>query len=326
MGCFSACDRLAAAGWVTAMTEQVMVFLKGAAMGAANVIPGVSGGTVAFVTGIYERLITALKSFDVTAAKHLFSGRFAVFAKRVDFMFLLWLSLGVVTSFLVLAKLLDYLFEHQKVFVWAFFFGLILASIFFVGREVRKWDVSRVVMLLMGAGMAVAIALLKPASENDSMIYLVLCGVAAMASMIIPGLSGSFVLLLMGNYFLVLRAVNERDFGKLFPVAIGAVLGLLGLSHLLAWVFRTHHDLAVSLLTGFVAGSLLLIWPWKIELTQSIKLGNEVKEKVVGYEWLAPDPSMQTLAAVGLMAVGFLAVWLMEKAGGSRGKEEKAES
>ena len=303
-----------------------MVFLKGAAMGAANVIPGVSGGTVAFITGIYERLITALKCFDVTAAKELLSGKFGAFARRVDFMFLLWLGLGVITSFLVLAKLLDYLFEHQKVFVWAFFFGLILASIFFVGREVRKWEVSRVVMLLMGAGVAVAIALLKPASENDSLVYLMLCGVAAMASMIIPGLSGSFVLLLMGNYFLVLRAVNEKDIGTLFPVAIGAVLGLLALSHLLAWVFRTHHDLAVSLLTGFVAGSLLLIWPWKVELTQSITLGDEVKEKVVGYQWLAPELSVQTLGAVGLMVAGFLAVWLMEKAGGSRGKEGDAQS
>jgi putative membrane protein len=307
------------------MTEQVMVFLKGAAMGAANVIPGVSGGTVAFITGIYERLITALKSFGVSAVKELLSGKFAAFAKRVDLMFLIWLGLGVVTSFLVLAKLLDYLFENQKVFVWAFFFGLILASIFFVGREVRKWSASRILMVLIGTGVAVAIALLKPASENDSTMYLVLCGVAAMASMIIPGLSGSFVLLLMGNYFLVLRAVNERDIGTLFPVAIGAVVGLLALSHLLAWVFRTHHDVAVSLLTGFVAGSLLLIWPWKNEVVQAVEIGDEVKEKVVGYEWLAPDMSAQTLGAIGLMVAGFLAVWLMEKGGGSRGKEGKAD-
>ena len=298
-----------------------MVFLKGAAMGAANVIPGVSGGTVAFITGIYERLITALKSFDVTAAKELLSGKFAVFAKRVDLMFLIWLGLGVVTSFLVLAKLLDYLFVHQKVFVWAFFFGLILASIFSVGREVRKWGASRILMLLIGTGIAVAIALLKPASENDSTVYLVLCGVAAMASMIIPGLSGSFVLLLMGNYFLVLRAVNELDIATIFPVAIGAVVGLLALSHLLAWVFRTHHDIAVSLLTGFVAGSLLLIWPWKIEQTKSVAIGDEVKEVVIGYKWLAPDMSAQTLGAVGLMVAGFLAVWMMEKAGGTRGTD-----
>lgn len=303
-----------------------MVFLKGAAMGAANVIPGVSGGTVAFITGIYERLITALKSFDVTAAKQLFSGKFAEFAKRVDLMFLISLALGVVTSFLVLAKLLDYLFEHQRVFVWAFFFGLILASIFFVGREVRRWSGSRILMLLIGTGIAVSIALLKPASENDSMFYLVLCGVAAMASMIIPGLSGSFVLLLMGNYFLVLRAVNEWDFGKLFPVAVGAVVGLLALSHLLSWVFRTHHDMAVSLLTGFVAGSLLLIWPWKNELTKTITFEDEEKIKVIGYEWLAPEMSVQTLGAVGLMVAGFLAVWLMEKAGGTRGKDAKVES
>lgn len=305
-----------------------MVFLKGAAMGAANVIPGVSGGTVAFITGIYERLILALKSIDVTAAKALLGGRFAEFAKRVDLMFLIWLGLGVVTSFIVLARLLEYLFENQKVFVWAFFFGLILASIIYVGREVRRWSASRVLMLVVGIAIAVAIALLKPASENDSAFYLVLCGVAAMASMIIPGLSGSFVLLLMGNYFLVLRAVNERDIGTLIPVALGAVLGLLGLSHLLAWVFRRHHDLAVSLLTGFVTGSLMLIWPWKNELTSTLTVGDEVKTKVIGYEWQLPQMSGQTLGAVGVIAVGFLMVVLMERLGGDRGEknEAKAES
>lgn len=295
-----------------------MVFLKGAAMGAANVIPGVSGGTVAFITGIYERLITALKSFDVTALKELFSGKLADFAKRVDLGFLVSLGLGVVTSFIVLARVLEYLFENQKVFVWSFFFGLILASIIYVGREVRKWTAGRVAFLVLGVVIAVAIALLKPASENGSVWYLGLCGMAAMASMIIPGLSGSFVLLLMGNYFLVLRAVNQRDIGTLIPVAIGAVVGLLGLSHLLAWVFRRHHDIAVSLLTGFVAGSLLLIWPWKHELTSTLEVGAEVKTKVVGYEWQWPQISEQTLLAIGFMALGFFMVWLMERLGGDR--------
>jgi putative membrane protein len=144
--------------------------------------------------------------------------------------------------------------------------------------------------------------------------------------MIIPGLSGSFVLLLMGNYFLVLRAVNEREIGVLIPIAVGAVLGLLALSHLLAWVFRRHHNVAVSLLTGFVVGSLLLIWPWKKELTQEVSVGDEVKTKVVGYEWLLPEWSSQTLFAIVLIVVGFLAVWLMEKAGGGRGESEPEES
>lgn len=301
-----------------------MVFLKGAAMGAANVIPGVSGGTVAFITGVYERLITALKSLDITALRALLGGRIGEFTRRVDFFFLTWLSLGVLASFLLLAKLLDYLFEHQKVFVWAFFFGLIVASIFFVGRAVRQWSTSRIIMLVAGAAIAVAIALLKPASENDSSLYLVLCGIAAMSSMIIPGLSGSFVLLLMGNYFLVLRAVNERDIGTLIPMAVGAVIGLLGLSHLLAWVFRRHHDIAVSLLTGFVAGSLLLIWPWKEEITRTVMVGEEEKTKVIGYEWLAPSMSMETLGALGLIVAGFLAVWVMEKSGGDRGGQQSS--
>ena len=321
-----ACGMGGFAGCVAPMRQQLMVFLKGAAMGAANVIPGVSGGTVAFVTGIYERLITALKSFDAAALRELFSGKLADFAKRVDLMFLVMLGLGVVTSFIVLARVLEYLFENQKVFVWSFFFGLILASIIYVGREVGKWSASRVVFLVFGVAIAVAIALLKPASENDSLWYLGLCGVAAMASMIIPGLSGSFVLLLMGNYFLVLKAVNERDIGTLIPVGIGGVVGLLGLSHLLSWVFRRHHDIAVSLLTGFVAGSLLLIWPWKNELTSTLEVGDEIKTKVIGYEWQWPGMSGETLLAIAFMAAGFFMVWLMERLGGDRGTTEVVET
>ena len=181
-------------------------------------------------------------------------------------------------------------------------------------------------MLVLGIAVAVSIALLKPASENANPLYLVICGVAAMASMIIPGLSGSFVLLLMGNYFLVLRAVNERDFGMLVPVAIGAVLGLLTLSHLLAWVFRRHHNWAVSLLTGFVIGSLLVIWPWKKGITADVEIEGEMVSKVVAYQWQWPAMSAHTLAAVGLMVVGFVAVWLMEKAGGDRDAKKSAES
>ncbi len=314
------------------MKEHLSVFLKGAAMGAANVIPGVSGGTVAFITGIYERLINAIKSFGVEAAKLLLKGQFRAFAEKVDFWFLAWLGLGVVVSILTLAKLLEYLFENQAVLVWAFFFGLILSSVYFVGKQVKKWSAGAVIGCVVGAVIAISVALLKPASENDAIWYLLICGVVAMASMIIPGLSGSFVLLLMGNYQLVMiesvSALTNGDLSALkilIPVGIGAVIGVLALSHLLSWVFREFHDQAVALLTGFVAGSLLIIWPWKEEIVQTFEAAGKTKEKVVGYDWYLPDLCAHNLIALAVMAVGFVAVWLMESSGKDAAKSESEE-
>ncbi len=304
--------------------QALFVFLKGAAMGAANVIPGVSGGTVAFITGIYERLINGIKGFGPHSLKLLLTGRFAEFAKATDFVFLATLGIGVVVSILTLARVLDFLFEKHAVLVWAFFFGLILASILFVGAKVKRWTAGPVAGFLVGAGIAVAIALLKPASESESIPYLMLCGVVAMASMIMPGLSGSFVLLLMGNYQLImidsvsqLGDLDPAAFRILVPVGVGAVIGLISLSHLLSWVFRRFHDLAVAMLTGFVAGSLLIIWPWKTEVTETFGAGEAAKEKVIGYDWHLPSLSGETFAAIGVIVAGFLLVWLMEKFSGT---------
>ena len=304
------------------MKEWISAFLKGAAMGAANVIPGVSGGTVAFITGIYERLINAVKSFGKDALQLLLKRQFREFAEKTDLGFLVALGLGVVASILTLARVLKYLYANHPVFVWAFFFGLILASIFFVGKQVKRWTIGPILGLLIGAGIAIGIALLKPGSENDSFLYLIICGVVAMASMIIPGLSGSFVLILLGNYQLVMiESVTNLTSGDLsaltilVPVGIGAVIGLLALSHLLAWVFRKYHDTAVALLTGFVAGSLLIIWPWKHEIKATLEAAGKVKEKTIGYDWFLPSLNGETFLAVGVMVVGIVMVWLMEKCG-----------
>lgn len=307
------------------MKESLLVFLKGAAMGAANVIPGVSGGTVAFVTGIYERLINAVKSFGGPALGLLLRGRFREFAVQTDLAFLAPLGAGVVFAILTFAELLKYLFANHAVLVWAFFFGLILASVFYVGREVRRWSAGPVIALLLGAGIAVAVAMLKPASQNEQVWYLALCGVVAMASMIIPGISGSFVLLLMGNYQLImidsvsgLKSADPEAFRVLVPVAIGAILGMVALSHLLSWIFRRFHNVAVALLTGFVAGSLLLIWPWKEAITASFGSENLLKEKVVGYEWKLPPADGSTLLALGAIAAGVALVCLMERFGAAK--------
>lgn len=301
----------------------ISTLLKGAAMGAANVIPGVSGGTVAFITGIYERLIEALKSFNLAAIQLLLKRQFSEFLKHTDFVFLVLLGLGAVISVVSIAEVLKWAFEHHDTLVWAFFFGLIAASIPAVGKMVTKWSPGAILAAALGLCAAISMAFLGQAEQNDNFIYLMLCGVVGVCSMIIPGLSGSFVLLLMGNYQLVmiesisqLKLLNFEAFKILIPVGLGAVAGLVALSRLLSWLFKNYHDVAVSLITGFIAGSLAIIWPWKdSKVVKFTKPDGEVKEKVTGYEnWRLPDIGDPTSwMAIGLIIIGAVLVILMER-------------
>ncbi|MEM9985499.1 MAG: DUF368 domain-containing protein [Bacteroidota bacterium] len=300
------------------MKQLTFNFLKGLAMGAANVIPGVSGGTIALITGIYERLINAVKSVDGEALKLLLKLDIKGFWEKIDGTFLTAVFLGIGVSILSLARLLKVLLVDETYSIWvmAFFFGLILVSIYSVGRTVQKWNAVTILAFIIGTGAAVALALLSPANENEAIWYLMVCGVVAMCSMILPGLSGSFVLIIMGNYQLIMvNAVSDLNLGILIPVAIGAVLGLLAFSRLLSWVFEHYRDQTISLLTGFVLGSLLVIWPWKkAETTLIERAGKEAKEVVLGYEWYLPDwGSRVTLIALALIAVGGLVIWLMDR-------------
>src|SRR5690554_2261715 len=263
--------------------------LKGFGMGAANVIPGVSGGTVALITGVFERIINAIKSFDAHALKLLFKGRFKELFKHIDLFFLLALGLGMIISIVSLARILEFLFDSYPVYVWAFFFGLILASVYYVGKTVSKWSFSVVVLFIAGAAIAIVISFLNPATQNDSFIYLFICGVVAVSSMILPGLSGSFVLILMGNYELVMiDAVNHADFAVLLPVIIGGVVGIMVLSHVLSWIYKKYKNQTVALLTGFILGSLSILWPWKNEVYRVDSMGELVLREgakiVQGYD------------------------------------------
>lgn len=292
------------------MKKHLVLVLKGMAMGAANVIPGVSGGTIALITGIFERLIDAIKSFNLDAIKLLLSGKFKEFAKHTDLQFLITLFLGVGIAIVSIAKLFKYLFEHHPVYIWAFFFGLVLASVYFVGKTVSKWNTSVIISFIIGTSVAIAISVLKPATESDSTIYLLLCGVVAVCSMILPGLSGSFVLILMGNYQLVMiDAVNNLNVKILLPIVVGAGLGLIGFSHFLSWIFKKFRDQTISTLTGFILGSLGILWPWKTAITETFG----AKEKVVGYNWNIPDMNMQFFVAFAFIILGFVSIWLTEK-------------
>lgn len=292
------------------MKELFGVFIKGMAMGAANVIPGVSGGTIALITGIFERLINSIKSFNITALRLLLKGDFKGFVKHTDLAFLIALFSGVAVSILSLARLFDFLFIHYPVYIWSFFFGLILASVFFVGKTVSKWTWAVILAFIIGFAVALLITFLTPASQDESFFYLIICGVVAACSMILPGLSGSFVLILMGNYQLVMiDSINQMRFDILLPIVTGAFLGLLGFSYILSWVFKHFRNQTIAVLTGFIFGSLGIIWPWKDEIIQ--QFGD--KEKVVGYNWLWPEINLQFGIAIGIMIVGVLSIWIMER-------------
>jgi len=318
------------------MNQDLRNVLSGFAIGAANVIPGVSGGTIAVTLGIYERLIESLRRFDVSFFRKLLARQWSEAATQVDLRFLAGVGVGVVGSLLTLAQLLKIAFVNYPVPVWAFFFGLIFASVFSVMRLVRRWTPSRWAFFLAGCGVAVALGFLTPASQNAHPIYLLLCGVAAMCSMIVPGISGSFVLLLMGNYKLVMldsvSALAHLQFTQalpvLIPVGIGAVVGLLALSHLMSWLFRHYHDIAVAMIGGFVLGSLMIIWPWKVpgRIDRIISAGGKVKEKVVSWEYQWPDFALsETWLAFALIVAGVVLVVIMERVG-DKNKEKKASS
>lgn len=289
--------------------DKLLLLLKGMAMGAANVIPGVSGGTIAFITGIYERLIGALKHLDLESVRLLFSGKWKALFIRIDFWFLFWIFLGVAISILSLAKVLEWALAEQEVLTMAFFFGLIVASTVSVAGMISGVTLSIALSFLVGCGVAIGVAFLPPASQNDATLYLILCGAVAVSSMVLPGLSGAYVLLLMGNYALVLGAVGELNLGVLFPIMVGVLVGLILFARLLDWLFKHYKQITISLLTGFVAGSLLIIWPWKNTLTGVFN----GKEKAIGYEWLLPEMNTQFFLAIAIMIVGFGLVWWLDR-------------
>jgi putative membrane protein len=297
------------------MKEKILLTVKGMLMGAANVIPGVSGGTMALLTGIFEPLIHAVKSFDLTALKLAASGQFKEFAAHTRLAFLIPVGIGILASILSIARLLDVLFDRYAVFVWAFFFGLILASVWFVGRRIERTSPPVILLFIIGTASAAAVAFLEPAAENASIPYLLLCGVVAMCSMILPGLSGSYVLLLMGNYRLVMiDAVNTLDLTVLLPVAAGAGIGLLLFARFLSWVFKRFHDQTLALLTGFIFGSLAVLWPWKREVTETF--GEKIK--VIGYTYRIPEMNSGTLLAAVVMLAGIIAIIAVETAAARR--------
>jgi len=302
------------------MKSFILILLKGIGMGAANVIPGVSGGTIALITGVLERLVNAIKSFNLKAIWLLFSGRLKEFGRHTDFVFLLAIGLGILIALFSLARILDFLFRDYPVFIWSYFFGLIMASVYFVGKTVEHRNAVVVLSFAIGAGIAVSISFLNPVEGNENFFYLILCGAVGICSMMLPGLSGSFILILMGNYHLVfIEAINELRVDILFPVAIGIVAGIIGFSHLLSWVFKRFRNQTIALLTGFILGSLLIIWPWKETIYALAPSGETLIKNnepvVTRYQPILPESfSTEVLIAILLMLAGLASIWLIEQA------------
>ena len=279
-------------------------------MGAANVIPGVSGGTIAFITGIYERLINGIKSFDLQTVRLLLVGDWKTFTVKTDFYFLLAIFSGIGASIVSLAKVLELAFTNYETLTLAFFFGLIIASIIGVGKQIGSLNLSNVLSLIIGTSIAVAIAFLPPAQANDSFVYLIICGMVAICSMILPGLSGAYVLLLMGNYILTMQAISSLNIMILAPIAIGCILGLVLFSRLLSYLFKNFKSQTIGLLTGFVTGSLVIIWPWKVTNYMTLENG---KQKATGYDWFMPGFDSDFFYALVLAVLGFAIVFGMER-------------
>ena len=288
-------------------------------MGAANVVPGVSGGTIAVITGIYQRLIDALKGFSPRTLKMLIKGDVRGALERTDFVFLCALGVGVILSFVTLAKVLKWGFAEYPTLVWGFFFGLILASVYYVGRTIGKWSAAGIGLFVLGFFGAAGMALLTPASENASFVYLFLCGIVGVCSMLVPGLSGSFVLLLMGNYeLIVIDSVNALRAGELsvalpvlVPVILGAVAGVMLLAKVLSWLFKTYYDPAMGLVTGFITGSLVLIYPWKVPNEVLSFEGKD--DKILSYSYEFPGLTGGDALTVFAIVLGVLVMVLTER-------------
>ncbi len=310
-----------------AIKEYIQIALKGCAMGAADVVPGVSGGTIAFISGIYEELIGSIKSVDIEAIKLLFSLKLREFWQKINGNFLLAVFCGIAVSMLSLAKVMGYLLNNHPIMIWSFFFGLIIASAILVFKEVKNFNLLSAASIVVGIVIAYFITVLSPAETPNDWWFILLCGAVAICAMILPGISGSFILLLMGKYLYILTALSNLDIAIIALFMSGAVIGIVSFSHILSWLLKNFHTATVSLLTGFMIGSLNKVWPWKRVIETTLNSHGEVIPLVERnilpsqYEALHSKPSMLILA-IAMAIIGFLTIYIIERVGNKMKKSE----
>jgi putative membrane protein len=311
---------------------------RGIAMGAADVVPGVSGGTIAFITGIYEELLETISKLNFGLFKTWKKDGFKAMWNQGNFSFLAALFTGIAISIISLAVFIEFLLEHYPIQLWSFFFGLILASVWLVGKSIKKWDVTKIIALILGSIAAFYITTISPTAGSESLFYIFICGSIAICAMILPGISGSFILLLLGAYTTVLGAVSNMvsalkisDWTTVGTSALllsvfilGCLAGLISFSKLLNWLFKKAHDITIAILTGFLIGSLNKIWPWKETISSFIKHPGEANEEIVplvqkniapsNYETLF-NQSSYLLYGILLAIFGIFIIILLDKVG-----------
>lgn len=261
--------------------KYIWVLLKGIAMGAADVVPGVSGGTIAFITGIYDELLSSINNINFKTIGILRKEGLKAAWNSFNGTFLVALFLGIGISLFSLAKGVEWCLENAPIPLWSFFFGLVLASILYVGKQVDKWSIGPIMGIVLGAIAAYCITILPPLNPSNEYWFLFLSGAIAVCAMILPGISGSFILLILGAYPTVIQALSDRDFTTLAVVAAGAGIGLLAFSRILKWLFDKYRSVTIAVLTGFLVGSLNKIWPWKEVTRVFVKHAGEADEEIV---------------------------------------------
>lgn len=295
--------------------QYLAIMLKGVAMGAADVVPGVSGGTIAFISGIYEELLNTISNVNLGLLKTLKNNGLKAAWNQLNGNFLAALFTGIFISIVSLAKVIAWLLTNHPILLWSFFFGLVLASVIYIAKQVTKWNMLSVILLVIGAIIAYYITTLNPmVSENSSLLFMFLAGAIAICAMILPGISGSFILVLLGAYKPVLMAVNNRNFTTIAVIAAGALVGLLFFSRVLKYLFANYKNYTLVVLTGFIIGSLNKIWPWKKVLTyRTNSHGEQVPFNELSVSPFSYEGDPQLLYATLLAIVGFSLILLLEK-------------
>ena len=288
------------------LKDYALLMLKGMGMGAADVVPGVSGGTIAFIVGIYDELINTIKSINLQSLKLLFTFKFKEFWKAVNGNFLFSLFAGIAISVFSLAKLITYLLVAHPILVWAFFFGLVLASTWFVAKDIEGWNWKTVLSFIIGAVIAYYITVVTPAETPTNLLFIFLCGAIAICAMILPGISGSFILVLLGKYHYIMDAVKSLDLLILCVFGAGALVGITSFSRVLSYALKHFRNVTMAVLAGFMLGSLNKVWPWK---TTEIEIINGT-EFTIEHNSL---PTQYLVEGVVLMIVGFMLVYVLEK-------------
>ncbi|MFD2566168.1 DUF368 domain-containing protein [Pseudotenacibaculum haliotis] len=319
------------------LIEKTFLFLKGLAMGAANKVPGVSGGTVSFVLGFYEELIYSFQKINGIAFKLFINGRFKSFFRYINAQFLGLVLAGSIFSYFSVSLVLDYFLKHYELYVWSWFFGMIIGSIWYIGKDFGEWNVKNTLSLIIGASIGIGISFLTPAGENDNLWFVFICGIIGVSGMTLPGLSGSFILILLGNYVLLLVDSVNVLFGVITDIVLswnfdfvddperirylkiigvftaGSAFGLVSISHVLGYVLKRWHQIVTAVIIGFITGSLGIVWPWKEKMYRQIngeflldQNGNKVIEN---YRRFLPDLSVDTnwyaifYAVVGILLI-----------------------